>query len=375
MILCLDTENTTHNKGSPFDQRNQNVCISWALGLYETGCFFADDRAGRAHFEGLLRKSTTIVGFNLKYDLHWLRREGYDFSNKRVWCCQTAEFVLGRQLSPYPSLGETALSYDLGTKVSVVEDEYWSKGIQTTDIPRDILEDYARQDSRLTYQIYLEQQDRMGGHQKTLLSLLNQDLLVLQEMEWNGLRFDKALSLSKAAELETRIERVQQQLGVFHSVPCFNWASGDHLSCLLYGGTIVERKRVPVGTYKTGARKGEVKFGIEEVAHKLPRRYNPIRGSANAKEGYWSVDESYLRKLQGSRELIDGILQIKAWKKLLSTYLLGLPKLHEEMHQEDGFIHGQLVQVVAKTGRLASNSPNLQNISGEALDIFTSRYA
>jgi len=376
MVLIIDTENTTHNKGSPFDQRNQNACISWALGegSSERGCFFSDDKKGREDFERLLSQSTTIVGFNLKYDLHWLRREGYDFSGKRVWCCQTAEFVLGRQLSPYPSLGETALSYNLGTKISVIEDEYWSKGIQTTDIPRDILAEYAIQDATLTLAIYNKQRELVKKHQQTLFSLLMQDLLVLEEMEWNGLHFDKELSLRKADELTGRIQSLQGSLGVFHAVPCFNWASNDHLSALLYGGSIVEWKHVPAGIFKTGDRKGEIKFKKEAVEHKLPRRYNPIRGSANAKEGTWSVDESYLRKLQAGRELIDGILQVKTWKKLVSTYLLGLPKLHEEMHQEDGFIHGSLVQCVAKTGRLASNSPNLQNISGEALDIFTTRY-
>jgi len=248
------------------------------------------------------------------------------------------------------------------------------KGIQTTDIPRDILAEYAIQDATLTLAIYNKQRELVKKHQQTLFSLLMQDLLVLEEMEWNGLHFDKELSLRKADELTGRIQSLQGSLGVFHAVPCFNWASNDHLSALLYGGSIVEWKHIPDGVFKSGARKGEIKFKKEAVEHKLPRRYNPIRGSANAKEGTWSVDESYLRKLQGGRELIDGILQIKTWKKLVSTYLLGLPKLHEEMHQEDGFIHGSLVQCVAKTGRLASNSPNLQNISGEALDIFTTRY-
>jgi len=170
-------------------------------GSSERGCFFSDDKKGREEFEGLLSQSTTIVGFNLKYDLHWLRREGYDFSGKRVWCCQTAEFVLGRQLSPYPSLGETALSYNLGTKISVIEDEYWAKGIQTNDIPRDILAEYAIRDAELTYRIFERQRDRLRDNQRILFSLIMQDLLVLQEMEWNGLHFDKELSLRKADEL------------------------------------------------------------------------------------------------------------------------------------------------------------------------------
>ena len=373
MILCLDTENTTHSKGSPFDGRNQNVCISF-VSDEGSGVFFSDDTEGRAHFEGLLRRATTIVGFNLKYDLHWLRKSGYDLSGKRYWCCQTAEFTLGRQLSPYPGLGDTAASYDLGSKLSVIEDEYWSKGIQTTEIPRDVLAEYAIQDVELTKNVFLKQQELVQPRQKVLFSLLMQDMAVLQEMEWNGLRFDKEGALKRADELDSRIQGLQHELGCFHAVPNFNWASNDHLSALLYGGTIVERKRVPVGVYKSGDHKGEIKYGYELVSHRLPRRYNPVRGSANAKAGTWSVEEQYLQKLTGDRKLIDGILQIKVWKKLVSTYLRGLPQKHEEAHQPDGYVHGQLVQVVAKTGRLASNSPNLQNISADAQDIFISRY-
>lgn len=371
MILVIDTENTTHSKGSPFDQRNQNVCISYCT-EQDSGALFGEDRQ---RIRELLDSCTTIVGFNLKYDLHWLRREGFDISGKRYWCCQTAEFTLRRQSDPYPGLGETGESYGLGSKVSVIHDEYWSKGIQTTEIPKDILGTYAIRDAVLTHGVYKKQQELVKPHQKTLFSLLMQDMAVLQEMEWNGLAFDKEGALRRADELDRRIETLQLQLGVFHSVPNFNWASGPHLSALLYGGTILERKRIPVGVYKTGDKKGEIKYGYELVDHHLPRRYNPIRGSANAKEGTWSVEEQYLQKLQGDRKLIDGILQIKNLKKLVSTYLRGLPQKHEEAHQPAGFIHGSLVQCVAKTGRLASNSPNLQNISGEAQDIFTTRYA
>ncbi len=373
MILVLDTENQTHSKGSPFDQRNFNVCISYATAT-ETGCRFTADEHTRADIERLLRESTTLVFFNAKYDLHWLRKLGYDFSGKRIWCCQTAEFTLGRQASPYPDLDGTALAYDVGRKSTVIEDEYWSKGIQTADIPRDTLSAYAVQDAVLTWRIYHKQQEKVGNHQRVLFSLLMQDLLVLEEMEWNGLRFDKEYSLQKAKEVDARIEGIQQQLDLFHSVPSFNWASNDHLSALLYGGTITERRRIPIGVYKTGAKIGETRFRVEPVEHRLPRRYNPIRGSELAKEGYWSVDESYLAKLRGDKALIGSILEVKGLKKLVNTYLRGLPAKHEEAHQPDGFIHGQLVQCVAATGRLASNSPNLQNISGQATDIFVTRY-
>lgn len=371
MILVLDTENTTWNKGNPFDQRNFNVCISYATDDGRKGVLYDEDRGS---IRALIDEATTLVGFNLKYDLHWLRRLGFDFSGKRIWCCQAGAFVLGRQLNRYPSLEGECAAHSLGNKLSVVEEEYWNKGINTHEIPRSILSEYALQDVELTYKLYLKQQELIQPHQRTLLSLVMQDLQVLQEMEWNGLFFDKEEANKKAAELESQISKLQQELALYHTVPCFNWASNDHLSALLYGGTIHEARRVPIGVYKTGAKAGEPRFQIETVEHKLPRRYAPIKGSENKKEGYWSVDESYLTRLKGKKDLLDGILKIKGMQKQLNTYFRGLPELHSEMHWEENIIHGQFNQCVARTGRLSSSRPNLQNLDDDAQSMFTSRY-
>lgn len=372
-ILAVDTENTFWNTGSPFDQRNFNVCLSWADDS-GGGVVFRGDTGGETLFRKKFDEATTIVGFNLKYDLHWLRKMGYDFTGKRFWCGQTAEFTLRRMQHPYPSLEGTAAHYQLGSKLSVIQTEYWDKGINTHEIPRDVLGEYALQDAKLTLAIYHAQQKELPAHQRTLLSLQMQDMLVLEEMEWNGLRFDKEGSLRKAEEVEAEVAEIQKKVDLYHAVPCFNWASPSHLSALLYGGTIIEEKRIPIGVYKSGAKAGETRFKKELVQHHLPRRYNPLRGSELAKDGQWSVDEKYLTRLKGNRTLIDNLLKIKKLKKLVSTYLRGLPKKQEEGHQPEGYIHGQLVQCVASTGRLASNSPNLQNISGDATDIFISRY-
>lgn len=367
-LLVVDTENTTWSKGNPFDQRNFNVCISYHDGRESGVCFTTQD------FRDKWDRAQLIIGFNLKYDLHWLRRSGFSFEGKRFWCTQVCEFVLGRQQTPYPSLDESTTRYNLGSKSRAVE-EYWERGVNTHEIPREILAEYAARDAELTYKLYLKQQELIQPHQRTLLTVLMADTVVLQEMEWNGLYFDKEESIRKSKELETEISNIQASLGLYHSVPDFNWASGHHLSALLYGGTITERRRCMDGVYKTGARAGQPRFRIEEIQHRLPRRYNPIKGSELAKPGVWSVEENYLKKLKGKDgKLIEGILKIKELQKLNNTYYRGLPELHEEMHFEHNIIHGQFNQCVARTGRLSSSRPNLQNLSGDAQQIFTSRF-
>ena len=58
----------------------------------------------------------------------------------------------------------------------------------------------------------------------------------------------------------------------------------------------------------------------------------------------------------------------------MTTYYKGLPNLINEMNWSFGKIYGQLNQCVAKTGRLASSKPNLQNFDSEIKGLFYSRY-
>ena len=369
MVLALDCENTTWNTGNPFDIRNFNVCISYAT-ENSSGVVFEN----REDFSRLFEQSTLLVGFNLKYDLHWLRKLGYDFSNKRVFDCQVAEYLLSRQTFRYPDLDTCAKKYTGEGKSTVVETEYWAKGINTHEIPRNILAEYAEKDALLTYRVYQKQQELIPAHQRILFSLTMQDLLVLQEMEYNGLHFDRELSLRKAHELETEITELQTKLNIHHNVPDFNWGSVDHLSALLYGGTIKKDVRVPIGVYKSGKKEGEVRFKIETETYNLPRKYTPVRGSALKKEGLFSVEEDYLRKLKGDHTLIDGILRIKELAKKNNTYYNGLVDRQNEMNWPLDRIHGQFNQCVTSTGRLSSSKPSLQNFEGDVKEIFPSRF-
>ena len=47
----------------------------------------------------------------------------------------------------------------------------------------------------------------------------------------------------------------------------------------------------------------------------------------------------------------------------------------KENDWEENYIHGQLNQCVAVTGRLSSSKPNLQNMDGSIGYLFGTRYA
>jgi DNA polymerase-1 len=267
------------------------------------------------------------------------------------------------------------MGYGIPGKFDRVKTDFWDKGIDTDQIPRPILTEYCLQDIEITKQIYYKQQERITPKNRNLISLQMQDLLVLEDIEWNGLYFNPEKVKEKEDALTKEIADVQAQLNIYHSIPNFNWGSPRQLSALLYGGTIDEDKRIPVGVYKTGEKVGQPRFKVEVITHTLPRMYNPPRGSETKTEGVWSTDEDTLLKIKGGKkDLIQRLLKVRELSKLQSTYVKGLRETHMEMHWPANYLHGQYNQVVAATGRLSSTNPNVQNLSERVLDIFESRF-
>src|SRR5690606_27629138 len=82
-----------------------------------------------------IEDATLLIGFNIKFDLHWLRRYGIRPNDKvRIWDCQLAEFIITGQQGAYPSLDGCCEKYGLGQKDDRIS-EYWKLGVDTTDIP------------------------------------------------------------------------------------------------------------------------------------------------------------------------------------------------------------------------------------------------
>ena len=94
---------------------------------------------------------------------------------------------------------------------------------------------------------------------------------------------------------------------------------------------------------------GEILFTKMELGKK-PKK---------TKSGQFSTSEETLLQLKDSHPIIEEILNFRAVKKLLSTYVDALPALVNSTTQR---IHTTFNQSVAATGRLSSVNPNLQNI-------------
>lgn len=382
-LLTLDTETTTKNKGDPFNPSNKLCTVGMLKGSSDY-VDFTIEYDGEPYGNKLktmqqeIDKADILVLFNAKFDCHWLRRYGIRFTNKRIWDCQLVHFILNYQRVPYPSLNDVAASLGLGQKLDIIKLEYWDKGIDTPDIPLDILLEYQEQDVQLTYQVYEKQLELVRERNIQALCLLhNMDLLMLEEMEWNGMKYDSTASIIEGDEIEKQISELDISVKRYWPELPINLSSPDHISAILYGGTIRWKEREDfLFTYKDAKKEPVWKSKVVEKEVEVDRQVEPLKGTESKKEGNFATNEDTLRslKVRGvAKRIIDALLDRRGLEKLRGTYLHGIPKKIVEAEWEDSLLHGNLNQCRVITGRLSSDKPNMQNMDKLVKKFFRSR--
>lgn len=264
--LVFDTERTTRTsfkrKANPMDPRNWTVAVGWVkfgmanpIGEYYKVAGQAKDWLARLLADPSIK---TLVGFNLKYDLHaaysddhdnYLAMMGFICRGGRIWDCQLAEYLLAgmHQGAHMLALDEVAPSYGGSTKVDEVK-ALWEAGVDTPDIPQDLLMRYLLGDGKDLGDISNAQRCFLGqakrakaaGQMKSIM-LNMYSLLYTTEAEWRGMYVDKAYGLELAAELEK--ELAAKHAEVLYHIPTglpftFNLNSRWHLSPWLFGGKV-----------------------------------------------------------------------------------------------------------------------------------------
>jgi hypothetical protein len=261
----FDVETTIDSKfkrkANPFLKSNWTV---W-LGEHQHGKAAAFEKFdGQAKSKGWLARffkrnpeCKVLVGFNLKFDvLHGIADdpEGLDawmdFINRggQVWDCQLAEYLLmGQDPSSHMlSLDETCVKYGGMLKPDAVKD-LWMAGVNTPDIPDDLMMEYLPGDIENTRKTFLGQivKAQQAGQSRSIM--LNMGALVFTiESERNGMKADYELGLRLANELEVELVGLMDRLTQYlpDDLPFqFNWGSRIQLSAFIFGGFVNYKSR------------------------------------------------------------------------------------------------------------------------------------
>ncbi len=146
---------------------------------------------------------------------------------------------------------------------------------------------------------------------------------ILAQMEADGVKIDPQLLAEYSRVLSKELVQIEQEARELAGEPTLNLSSPRQIGVVLYE-----------------------KLGL-----------NP-RAKKNQRDNY-PTDEETLTEMADRHPIIGKILEFRAVKKLLSTYIDPLPAL---VDPRDGKIHTTYTQALTATGRLSSVKPNLQNI-------------
>jgi len=378
--VILDVETTTKNKGNVYDEDNK-LCsiVIKVISENSENLYSFSSPWDVGLINDLLLKSDQLIGFNIKFDLAWLRRE-FGFIPRHstyIYDCQYAEFLFSRQTWKYPDLETSCSKYGLGHKIDVIKEKYWNNGIDTDQIPLEELLEYNKQDVEITYQLYKAQLERFkeNPQQYKLFKVHMLDLPCLLEMEWNGLLYNKKKSLELSNSLDKEIKDLETKLNLLINFE-LDWNSNDEKSAILYGGTVERVYKIPIGHYKSGQKTGLTRYKNETQVYTFNRQIEPLKGTEYKKGNVWSVDEPTLRSLKPNKQIkniINLILERAKLEKLNGTYLKGLPKKLETKNWGN-ILHPTYNQCVAVTGRVASSDPNGQNLAPLCKQLIESRF-
>ena len=262
------------------------------------------------------------VGQNLKYDLLVLSHYGVEVAGPLFDTMLAHYVVQPEQRHNMDLLAEKYLHYRTIPIEALIGSGRTQRNMADLE-PKEIV-DYACEDADVTLRLYPILKEEMEKYEVTsVFTHIEMPLLpVLARMERNGVRLDTAALEETGRNFTERMQQLETDI--------YELAGHEF--------TITSPKQV-----------GAVLFDELQISAKVKK----------TKTGQYSTSEEVLESLRDKHHIVEKILQHRALKKLLSTYVEALPKL---IHPQTGHIHTSFNQAVTATGRLSSSNPNLQNI-------------
>ena len=278
----------------------------------------------RKHLAPLFADNAILkIGHNIKFDMHFFAQ------------------VLGEDAVFTPVEDTAVISYDLDSSThghgmdelaeiflnyqTIKYEEVCGSGRDKITFDKVELSkalDYAAEDADITLRLYNVLKPRLFA-EKLLTVYENFDrplISVLKDMEKHGIMVDAQALRRLSTDFEARMHTLEAEIYQLAGEE-FNLSSPKQIGEVLFGKLGLKGKKTPSGAWQTGA----------DVLEQL------------AEDGC---------------ELAQKILDWRAVAKLKSTYSDALLELLDKNSR----VHTTFSQVVANTGRLASSSPNLQNI-------------
>ncbi len=323
-VISLDTETTSTNAIEA-----QLVGLSFAIEEKKAYYVPVPEQADEAQnivnrFKAIYENPKTLkVGQNIKYDLEVLRNYGIALQGP-LFDTMVAHYLLQPELRHNMDfMAEVYLNYET-VHIDALIGPKGKAQKNMRELPPSEVYNYACEDADITLQLKNVLQPKLveAGVERLFNEVEMPLIPVLAEMECNGVRIDTAALKETSQVFTERMLQLEQEI---------YQAAGKTFN-------VASPKQV-----------GDILFGEMKIIDK-PKK---------TKTGQYVTSEEVLQTLRSKHPIVAHILDYRALKKLLGTYVDALPKL---INPRTGHIHTSFNQAVTATGRLSSSDPNLQNI-------------
>ncbi|WP_186645073.1 DNA polymerase I [Fluviispira vulneris] len=275
------------------------------------------------------KRTALLVAHNLKFDLHQLKNIGVEIGQAPICCTMVSAWLCN------PAEGGFSLDFltlkhfefqKIPTSALIGKETGRSSML---DVPLNDLSLYACEDADATYRLWHKYKAKLKENsdlQKIYFDIEMPILLLLTEMERNGVHINSEYLGGLAAEIQTTIMEIEKEIYEKVGFP-FKLTSPKQLGDILFDHLKIHEK-----------------IGFKG---KLARTTQGYKTDAKVLEQF--EEDPVVARIQQHREL----------SKLLTTYVLVLPKL---IKKSTGRVHTHFNQIGTATGRLSSSDPNMQNI-------------
>ncbi|MBF0432776.1 MAG: DNA polymerase I [Fibrobacteria bacterium] len=327
-VIALDTETSGLDK---FSADLVGVCIStaprsgWYLPVgHDEGPNMSLEDVKKI-MEPVLAAEKSFVFHNAKFDQAILERYGLcpSLSKSRFIDTMVAAYLLnpGARGLSLDALALEHGNYEMVSITSLIGPK--GKSQKTfNQVPVSEASTYSAEDADITFRLWMifEKMLKDRGLLGLFFEMEMPLVSILHKMEKGGIKVDEGELAALSSVVTEELEVLQATIFGLADEE-FNVDSTQQLSKILF-----EKLGLPA--------KKKTKTGF-------------------------STDTSVLQKLKGKHEIIDYLISYRELAKLKNTYIDVLPAL---AHPRTGRVHTSYSQTVTATGRLSSNSPNLQNI-------------
>lgn len=351
------------------------------------------------------REDVRIIGHNLKYDMHVLKRIGISIATKDFFDTMLASWLLDENTpnglkqitSDNLNVPQTHFGEVINNVPAEVKKEFGLKATNKATFDLTLVDEsafYALDDPFYTYYNYMYLLDELekDGMDKIYFKKMIPFMIVLFNMEERGITVDREaldeMNVNITKDMENLLYDMTEILGVE-----FNPNSNQQLQAILFGYVKDIKKPDEVNSKKgispiqeiREKYEGKKNWTEERIQKKIAdlwEKYNETIGewkvlvengfdfkpTSTTSAGAPSTDSGSLwtlshkeykvkRKREGV-EFCSLLLEYKRLAKLKSAFIDGL----ESQLYDDGKAHCSFNQIGTTSGRISCSSPNLQQL-------------